>query len=921
MAVLVPLVLGLLTPMGMGETEGAAEELVLAGSPQSPVIVYRDGWERTNWKDFGAHVLLARFLNEITGESVPVLSESVFRASEETFDPVIWVGRQPEVEKVMGARLDALDDDGFIIKAEGKNVYLAGKHWWGDIWAVYDLLETYAGCRWYGPREPKGLDGEVVGLFDIVPQAAQVRIPAPLERVEEPAYKSRLFPNTTLHSFRERRRDEFHHNMGRILDPRKFGKSHPEVFPLVDGKPLLDPPDILNNWHPIVSEPKTLELTLDYIRQYFKDHPDKNSVSLGMNDGGPTSEADLKLAPKNITESNERMAWAWFDFYNQVGRAVAAEFPGKRLGCLAYSTLSFLPQGSLKLEDNIIPYVTRDSAQLFDPREQEEFRETVDKWSQITPRMGIYEYMYGGGFLIPRIYNRYLIPNIQNRYGVGVDGFYAEVYPNWGLDGPKYWLTAKMLWDNTTNPQELLNQYYADLFGPAAEEMEKYFDFLEDVWCTQTLPSPRSNYRWLGDPKQIEIFPPATCQKALKILDQAESIAKQSKENAVDPKILERIAFFKDTFLFTTSISIRYHSLKEAEHLWAAQDVPLPERRLATLKALETWFAKPTPEEAVAKVKEWGSLPFLNNFIRYEWRIDLTEQVLTKATGSPVPVVNEIVEELIREAAEEYPEASFAELKKQAGARIRSEYSEVAGEVVESFLLPALDANLMEIPAVSGPLTIDGVIEEAGWGDPINERNFFDFNTLRSSSDPSKMYARVDGDILYLAFDFKEPAEGIRADVKGEDQQGWHQPAMSQDDSVVVGFVSDREGPQQTLRINANGTVGSHQERTWTALIESAVGRSESGWQTELMIDLQKTWLAKAVGDRLQIRMPVVRYNRVFEEETAHKVPRRTNLSSFSPMNAFGKIIGSGNFPNLMIFKTGPFVELGGSEPRTVNSQ
>ena len=72
------------------------------------------------------------------------------------------------------------------------------------------------------------------------------------------------------------------------------------------------------------------------------------------------------------------------------------------------------------------------------------------------------------------------------------------------------------------DPEALQRDYFANLFGPVAGEMREYFECLEETWCTQTLKSTRSNYRWLHDPRQLAIFPPAACDKAWARLERAE---------------------------------------------------------------------------------------------------------------------------------------------------------------------------------------------------------------------------------------------------------------------------------------------------------------------------------------------------------------------------------------------------------------
>ena len=57
-------------------------------------------------------------------------------------------------------------------------------------------------------------------------------------------------------------------------------------------------------------------------------------------------------------------------------------------------------------------------------------------------RLGLYDYLYGAGFLIPRIHTRLIAEHLKHAAEAGFTDYYAEVNPNWGLDGPMSWLVA-----------------------------------------------------------------------------------------------------------------------------------------------------------------------------------------------------------------------------------------------------------------------------------------------------------------------------------------------------------------------------------------------------------------------------------------------------------------------------------------------
>jgi len=852
---------------------GAGDELVLAGADHATVIVRADDWKPSAWYDWGAHAILERFLGLATGTKIPVVSaRQMTDAARAQYQTRIWVGRQPEVDRVLGAELDRLDDDGFMIRAVGGDVYLAGKHWWGDPWAAHDLLERFAGCRWYGPEPAfwKPKEEGMVGLFDIIPRRDQVTIPAGVRIAEEPGYKMRFYRFMPIHSFRLRYRDAFHHALSKILPPQELGTTHPDYFPLIDGRRRVPEPGHEHQFQPCVSHPEVVERVAQAAIAHFRANPRAGSFSVGMNDTDAFCECEacLKVAPKEITERRQRLAYAFFDFYNRVAQRVASEYPDRRLGCLAYAGLSGLPAGSIRLDPRIVPYLTRDSAQLFDADEVREFRETVDRWKGLATRMGIYEYIYGGGFVVPRIYHRYLIRNVRERYGVGVDGFYAEAYPNWGLDGPKYWLLARMLWNPDQDPEILLAQWHDDLFGRAAKPMREYFDYLEETWCTQTLDSDRSNYRWFLDPRQLEIFAPEKCETAWAMLDAA-------RRQTDDPAVLRRIDYFRDTFAVTRALSRRYAAAAEFDRTAGeppGDDMPgwLKRRR----DGLQGWLEAPDPHAALRQAPP-GALDtnVASDLSRYD--------------RHPVDGAAAVVESLVALAIDRPDESS------RALAALGS-----PGGRAEAMLRSLAEAGVLKVPRAVAPPEIDGRLEPGEWPPAAFTGRFYRVHRLEPQEETTAVFATWGPGTLYLAFDCRQDPATVAANVKEADRGGWREPAMLRDDCVNLTFRK-AQGGFRSIRINAAGALGFH-EATWNGVTGAAAGMTATGWQAELALATDKLGidLANPGGWTLA----VARYRRPAQGPADAPSEAFTLLPS-----PHGRgIIGNGNHPGLMTFITGP---------------
>ena len=890
-----------LTALAPAASAADAKAPVLAAPGHRTALVIRDDWKQAVWSDWGGYQILAAFAKEVTGAEVPTIKASEAAAPDirSKYDTLVWVGRQPEVDRVLGAELDKLDDDGFIIRAVNGDVYLAGKKWWGDNWAAHDLLERFAGCRWYGPEKQFWTPEQgIVGLFDVIPKKDRIELPADTNVVEQPSYKMRWFRFMPLHAFRLRYRDQFHHALGGIIVPQRHGKDHPEWFPLIDGKRLIPPPGEEHTFQPCVSNEGVLDEVANAAIEAFKKNPDVSSYSVGMNDTGNFCECEqcLAIAPPQIADKQQRLAYAFFDFYNRVAQKVeAAGFGDKRLGCLGYAGLSVLPKGSIKMHPMLVPYLTRDSSALFDPAQQAEFTDIVGTWSGLSHRMGIYEYLYGGGFVVPRIYNRYLIKNVQEQYGVGVDGLYAESYPNWGLDGPKYWLLAKMLWNHRQDPSALLDAYYTDLFGPAAGTMRGYFDFLEETWCTQSLKSENSNYRWFLQAKQLEIFPPATCDKAWAML---EAAAQQTN----DPLVLKRIEYFRDAFAVTRALSQRYAASTAIDRTLEETAKAAPRDALAArLAALQQWLDAPDPR------------PILERALAHPGALDDTvirnNGGFEKFDRQPTEAVARLVADLAAGAIDNHGDRSPAAVRRRIAEAFAGAAPKPAADYLSDLAARAGTLTVSAAPAAALP-TIDGKIGESEWPTaPAFAGRFHEMLRLTRQPEQTTIRAAWSGDQLFLAFDLKQDPSTVGATATGTDTGGWQQPAMINDDCVSVTF----QGPGsafRSVRVNVNGAVGFH-DANWDGVVKAAAAtKTEDGWQAELALDLNVLGLTDK--EKGQWSAAVARYTRrplpPADPNAATAAPPqyRAEATALAPAPPGGGVIGRGNHPGLMTFVSGP---------------
>ena len=131
------------------------------------------------------------------------------------------------------------------------------------------------------------------------------------------------------------------------------------------------------------------------------------------------------------------------------------------------------------MHPQVIPFLTADRAQGYDAGFQREEFELQQRWAAAGPkRLGLYDYLFGEGYLIPRIHTRLLSANLRHARRAGFTDYFAQVNPNWGLDGPMPWLAAQLLLDPSQPESDLVDEYYRRYFQEVAKPMRLFHPLL-----------------------------------------------------------------------------------------------------------------------------------------------------------------------------------------------------------------------------------------------------------------------------------------------------------------------------------------------------------------------------------------------------------------------------------------------------------
>ncbi|GAB4280662.1 MAG: hypothetical protein Tsb0018_09850 [Opitutales bacterium] len=454
----------------------------------------------------------ARILATMSGASFSIIPESDHQG-----EPAIFIGQTAS----SATFLEALppDEEAILIAVQSPHLFLLGRTEEASSHAIYTFLEHYGHCHWYCP----GLLGEHI------PQRRDWSL-AEFIYTHEPSYLSRelIGLNTEeerLWAKRNRLRPRFnyHHNLHTIFTQSVFEK-HPEFFASVNGIPL-PPTGDERGPQPNLASLEAAAFAGKAAIRFFEEHPESLSFSLGMNDSlsiGDALPTRALTEPIRFFRNRPDYADLIFTFINRAAETLAPAFPDKYLGCLAYFYAENVP--SFPVAPKVIPYITADRSQYYDPNYRLEDEGLIARWRGAGPEItGLYDYYYGAPYAIPRIFTRYIEASLHYAYKQGTRAFTAELYPLWPFDMPKAWLAAQLLWDSSLKRTQLFETLYENYFQEAALPMAAFFSICEEAWIQQNPPG-----WWLKfykSPDQAGLFSQSMLTSLRDYLDEAQAKA------------------------------------------------------------------------------------------------------------------------------------------------------------------------------------------------------------------------------------------------------------------------------------------------------------------------------------------------------------------------------------------------------------
>ena len=465
-------------------------------------------------------------------------------------------GNQYSKNSIILQRLEGgkhFDDEGYRIFADRSRLLVRASSEAGLSNAVYGLCSDLFGVRWYWPGE---LGREFVGT---VPNRFPDR-----RWSERPAFgHRRLYPSNTEYARRNRlsARYEFNHNLAEIFTKDLY-ESEPDLFAVVRGRRRIPEGSRGTDPQPDFTHPRAVEIAAEAALYHFDENPESQSFSLSINDNVRFDESEatqLAVEPLRFFRQRPDYTDLVFSFMNQVAQRVFDEAGAwktpsgqpRYLTALAYYWTEASP--TIRLHPRVMPVLTSDRAQWQDPAYREADRALIERWSAAgAERVATWDYYFGAPYPYPRQFNRWIDESIKHLHRCGVDVFFSQLPGAWGLDGPKAWLTSRLLWNPSEDAAELLDEFYSEFFGPAKVPMRRFYELAESH-----RDAHEGKADWIKfylDEAGIELLTPQVLGAMTTSLEEANKCVDRGSRYA------RRIAIVEEAFRFTTA----YAKLHEA---------------------------------------------------------------------------------------------------------------------------------------------------------------------------------------------------------------------------------------------------------------------------------------------------------------------------------------------------------------------
>jgi hypothetical protein len=542
----------------------AGPELVVAedGEPTCCIVIPDDASDTVR----RAADELASYLGQISGATLPIVAEGEAGPEKLAGRQRIDVG---PTRKTLAQLPDGFlgDEERVLARSAPDGLVITGGGDRGTLFAVYRFLESL-GCRWLAPGPE----------YEAVPKRSTLVV-GDVHIDTRPAFEWRLFNGRSSEELErwgnkvgmnglytpeaaKRNGNAFYypdavpgvHAYAKIMPAERYFEAHPEWYPLLGGKRV--PGELHGKQLCVTAEGLADEFAAN-VSRIFDEDPTCRLMSISPNDGYgwcecmDCRELDQKLCGGRSTKQGLNRARPFrgdrvFWFADEVARRVAEKHPGKKLLVLSYINYAE-PPDTVRPLSNVVPflchYAPADySRPINDPSSEanRQFNDSLTRWAKITPELLMYSYVSKSQWWrLPRPVVWNFAADIEYFHSLGIRRYYCQSsLSDWPLDGPLYYVIARLLWDPSADPRRIADEWTEAMFGPAAAHVQAFYEAVDAA-------ARATGQSYAGNPRtQIPgLFD-------LELLDEALAAIERAEKVEADETVNRRVAEVARTFRY-----------------------------------------------------------------------------------------------------------------------------------------------------------------------------------------------------------------------------------------------------------------------------------------------------------------------------------------------------------------------------------
>jgi len=375
------------------------------------------------------------------------------------------------------------------------NLYIMGGTR-GPIYGVIALLEEDLGCRWYAKDDAPVIPKHSKSSLTFVPRSY-----SPIFEIREILYTdaydtqwaafNRIQP---LSYFTKMSQETggglanpayFIHTYHRLIPASEYFATHPEYFPLRNGKRY--PSENFTGQLCYTSE-GVVAVMVKKLDAAIANNPGMRFYSVSENDN---TNDNCECSPCQKIIKTDGISGAKLQLANRVAAKLAVKYPNIKINTLAYNK-SQTPPKNIKPGPNTVVFYApirqrmNRISMLLPIGDIGKIKEELAGWHKLSSRIYLWDYadtLRGAPIPFPNFDAQdrgwdFLIKN-------GVTGIFMQAcFAGHGSLGElKSWLYAKKLWNPKWSQNELIEEFIASYYGPAAVEMAEYVALQRRAWA------------------------------------------------------------------------------------------------------------------------------------------------------------------------------------------------------------------------------------------------------------------------------------------------------------------------------------------------------------------------------------------------------------------------------------------------------